>query len=99
MRICVTQKDIDEGVKESCFQCPVALAAIRAGVRFGYSGATVFNAIRFWSTWPSPRKHELRSLTGKVRSFINRFDRNISEDRQHLKPFWFTVEDLPHVEN
>lgn len=91
MRICITKKDIGEGkVNQSDF-CPVALAATRAGVRFGYSSAEAqHSTIQFMN---EGRVIAERDGMGPMFWFIYKFDRG-----EAVNPFWFEVEDLPRIQ-
>ena len=90
MRICITQKDIEEGRVGEAYYCPVALASKRAGARFGYSNASVGNQnIYFKKNRREPVK---RDGMGRVFKFIRDFDSGKS-----VKPFWFQVDDLPRA--
>ena len=90
MRICITQKDIDKGVRKAAYCCPVALASQRAGSRFGYSNASVGHQLIYFKK--DGREPVKRDGMGRVFKFIRDFDR-----KKAVKPFWFQVDDLSRI--
>ncbi len=85
MRIRVTQRDIDEGVQNNCFHCPVARAVKR-----------VFKATEVWV-----REIIIVKKAGSQRTyvtptaavdFIERFDSAVLEF-ESPKPFSFTLDE------
>jgi len=77
MRIVVTQKHIDAGMRKDCERCPVALALIDAHVSFyGISSTRVHS-------FKEPRILELPDV---ATAFIHRFD-----DGEAVEPFEFEL--------
>lgn len=72
----VTKKDIDQGKRRNCFECPVARAIIRK-----HPGVEVFTAYDF--IWINDQQF---CTPPKVAGFIARFD-----DKQEVKPMKFEL--------
>jgi hypothetical protein len=84
MKIIVTQKDIDKGLKSSCYECPIAHAFKRkVKNRIRYSFAVNSESIEYvtkdlWCSYALPKE---------AKRFIQRFDRD-----QPVKPFTFETQ-------
>ena len=77
MIITLSQKHIDEGVKQDCHYCPAALAVKEAT---GEELVEVATAIRWGEDWTGDEswKWKHRSPTPRaVREFLDRFDRGL----------------------
>lgn len=81
IHVTVTQNDIDRGFKDSCLNCPVALAMTRA------FGETVSVDKTGWCTMEG-RQGKLPQV---ARDFIEKFD-TVLDDAFILTPFEFDVE-------
>jgi len=83
-RICVTQEDIDQGARQSCVACPIALAARRAGV----ANAEVGCRDLWQTTWDEDGEDETTfvRMPQVARDFVRAFDRN-----EKTSPFEFEV--------
>ena len=92
LKIEVTQKDIDEGIADECWLCPVALAAQRAGATFGYHDVTCGQERIYFRKNGAIDVSARRHLPLQAIRFINNFD---SEVFGIAEPFSFEVEDLP----
>jgi len=81
MKIKVTQKDIDKGLKSNCYECPIAHAfkrKVKNQIRYGFAVNSEFieyltKDMRY--SYPLPKEAKL---------FIQRFDRD-----HPVKPFTF----------
>jgi len=83
MKIIVTQKDIDKGLKSTCYYCPVALAfkrkiksEIPCGVAVNAKNIHHFHG-KSWDRYNLPKE---------AKKFIQRFDND-----QSVKPFSFEI--------
>ena len=83
MKIKVTQKDIDKGLKSTCYYCPVALAfkrkiksEIPCGVAVNAKNIHHFHG-KSWDRYNLPKE---------AKKFIQRFDND-----QSVKPFSFEI--------
>ena len=101
MRLDITQKDFDEGVKADCGLCPVGRSANREAKKRGYRRATVGpDRICFEVSTLGGRLLSDGSLVTdctrcfpyKVRIFIMDFDRG---NIHAFKPFSFEIQDIP----
>jgi hypothetical protein len=81
MKIQVTQQDIDEGVAESCHDCPVALAIERA----------TLGDVRVWRREVSIYKIGRKPLPLTATDFIDHFDA-----REPVQPFEFELDITPN---
>ena len=80
MKIEVTQQDIDKGLNNNCFSCPIALAVKR---KIDTGNVLVYcDRISVMSTISS---YDYK-LPKKAQTFIKRFD-----DRKPVEPFTFEV--------
>ena len=84
MKIKVTQKDIEEGYRGSCYDCPIAHAVKREVKPTSHTGLNI-GATRIlhrngcsWDTYTLPKK---------AQTFIKRFDGG-----KPVKPFTFEIE-------
>ncbi len=84
MKIKVTLKDIEEGYRGSCYDCPIALAFRREVKTTSITGLSV-GAARIlhreaytWNAYTLPKK---------AQTFVKRFD-----DGKPVKPFTFEIE-------
>ena len=97
MRLYITQKDFDEGVKADCGLCPVGRSANRAAKKRGYWRASVGDEWIYFEVlnkldWPAVAC--TRHLSTKVTTFIRDFD----QGKIHtFKPFSLTIQDIPNL--
>jgi hypothetical protein len=83
MKIKVTQKDIDKGLRSSCYYCPIAHAfkrAVKNNIRYGCcigSNYIVHCPDGKWNRYELPKE---------ARKFIKRFDHC-----QPVEPFSFEI--------
>ena len=83
MKIKVTQKDIEEGYRGSCHDCPVALAfkrEVKTAFEIGLSvGAEriLHREVHEWDTYTLPKR---------AQTFIKRFDNG-----KPVEPFTFEI--------
>jgi hypothetical protein len=84
MKIKVTLKDIEEGYRGSCYECPIALAFKREvkptsqiGLNVG-AARILHREVHEWDTYTLPKK---------AQTFIKRFDGG-----KPVKPFTFEIE-------
>jgi hypothetical protein len=85
MIIQVTQKDIDKGLKSSCYECPIALAfkrKVKNQILFGY--AVNYESIDHFT---KDNKWYIYALPKKAQTFIKRFDGG-----KPVEPFTFEIE-------
>jgi len=84
MKITVTQKDIDKGLKSSCYECPIAHAfkrKVKNQIRYGFavnSASIEYLTEDMWHRYALPKE---------AKQFIQRFDCD-----QPVKPFTFEVQ-------
>ena len=84
MKIKVTLKDIEEGYRGSCYDCPIALAFKREVKTTSHTGLSIgaerilHREVHEWDTYTLPKK---------AQTFIKRFD-----DGKPVKPFTFEIE-------
>jgi hypothetical protein len=79
----VTQKHINNGIKELCSQCPVALA-----LKDAIPEAIIVKAFEYRLVYLTKNKVCYQAPSpNSVRDFINRFDASLS-----VEPFEFEVE-------
>jgi hypothetical protein len=84
MKIKVTLKDIEEGFRGSCYDCPVALAfkrEVKPTTQIGLNVGTeriLHREVHEWDTYTLPKK---------AQTFIKRFDGG-----KPVKPFTFEIE-------
>jgi hypothetical protein len=84
MKIIVTQKDIDKGVKSSCYECPIARAfkrKVKNKIRYGFavnSESIEHFTKDMWYIYALPKE---------AKKFIQRFDHD-----QPVKPFTFEAQ-------
>lgn len=83
MIIKVTQKHIDNGVKNNCEACPVALAMKDKGMRDIRVMPNMFECIEFTS---KAGLIHLRDMPNKVMEFVAKFDTG-----KKVKPFEFRL--------
>ena len=76
VKICVTQKDINTGKKESMRACPIAKAVRRATKKTGIE-------VTGGSVWI---KNDRYNLPTRARRFVSRFDGELP-----VKPFQFNL--------
>jgi nitrate/TMAO reductase-like tetraheme cytochrome c subunit len=84
MKITVTQKDIDKGLKSSCYECPIAHALkrkVKNKIRYGFAVNADFIDLTKDNKW------WIYALPKKAQTFIKRFD-----DGKPVKPFTFEIE-------
>ena len=83
IRIHVTQEHIDNGIRDSCLQCPIALALLEAlpihDVWVHKEEISIFDAT----------SNKVYGPNLQVRDFITRFDAG-----EEVEPFSFTLNDL-----
>ena len=86
MKIEVTQKDIDKGLKSTCYYCPIALAfkrkiksEIALGVAVNAKNVHHFHE-KSWHRYDLPKE---------AKKFIQRFDSD-----QPVKPFTFEIKKI-----
>jgi hypothetical protein len=85
MKIIVTQKDIDKGLKSSCYECPIARAfkrEVKNEIRYGF--AVNADSIDHFT---KDDKWYIYALPKEAKKFIRRFDHD-----QPVKPFTFEIE-------
>ena len=84
MIIQVTQKDIDKGLRSSCYECPIAHAfkrKVKNRVRYGFAvnSESIEHLTKdMWYSYALPKE---------AKRFIQRFDRD-----QPVKPFTFEAQ-------
>jgi hypothetical protein len=83
MIIQVTQKDIDKGLKSSCYECPIA-HAFKRKVKIRYGFAVNADSIDHFT---KDTKWYIYALPKEAKKFIQRFDRD-----QPVKPFTFEAQ-------
>jgi nitrate/TMAO reductase-like tetraheme cytochrome c subunit len=85
MKIEVTQKDIDKGLRSSCYECPIAHAfkrKVKNKIRYGFAvNADSIDLVTKDFKW------YIHALPKKAQTFIKRFD-----DGKPVKPFTFEIE-------
>ena len=82
----VTRADIDEGWRQSCRRCPVALALLRAT---GLEWHADLDDLRLIGVpWEDRDRRPVRTPE-RVRDWMNRFD--FCKSRRSQRPFRFTV--------
>lgn len=86
MKITVTQKDIDKGLKSTCYYCPIALAfkrkiksEIPCGVAVNAKNVHHFHG-KSWERYNLPKE---------AKKFIQKFDND-----QPVKPFTFEIKKI-----
>jgi nitrate/TMAO reductase-like tetraheme cytochrome c subunit len=84
MKIIVTQKDIDKGLKSSCYECPIAHAFKRKLKNKVPCGVAVNAENVYHFDGKSLDKY---NLPKEAKKFIQRFDND-----QPVKPFTFEIE-------
>jgi hypothetical protein len=83
MKIKVTLKDIEEGFRGSCYDCPVALAfkrEVKPTTQIGLNVGTeriLHREVHEWDTYTLPKK---------AQTFIKRFDNG-----KRVEPFTFEI--------
>ena len=77
----VTQSDIDNGVKNNCYSCPIALAIDRVVGRFHVSVNALSAKVGLWEGWWNTSSQQSR--------FIESYDKGY-----RVEPFSFTL-DIP----
>jgi hypothetical protein len=83
MRINVTQKHIDEGVKEDCNFCPVALAFLEAtGKAYMISSRYIYDERGIYRD----------KLPPEVIAWIKNYDGYGEDDGYKPEPFFFDIE-------
>ena len=89
MKITVTQKDIDKGLKSNCYECPIAHAFKRKfknQIRYGFAvnAESIEHFTKdMWYSYTLPKK---------AKKFIQRFDSD-----QPAKPFTFEIKTIKTV--
>ena len=84
MKIKVTQKDIEEGFRGSCYDCPIARAFKRevkptSHIQLNVGAERILHReVYSWDSYTLPEK---------AQTFIKRFD-----DGKPVKPFTFEIE-------
>ena len=86
MKIEVTQKDIDKGLKLTCYYCPIALAfkrKVKSEIRCSVAVKTKKVHYFYGKSWVS------YDLPKEATKFIQRFDND-----EPVKPFTFEIKKL-----
>lgn len=84
MKIDVTEQDIQDGMKDDIYSCPIALAATRVlKKRKGLIVVVKNKSISFWDDYTDIQKI---TLPKNAQNFIDKLD-----SEKKVKPFSFTI--------
>lgn len=75
MKIKITQEDIDKGIKDSCWQCPIALAFAR---RFNIDKNNLYVWQDGVDVYFSDDTHHFYKHTPASKLFMNSFDKYVT---------------------